>query len=94
MVVKTVINVPAALYNAKNTAADEYGRVVHKSVSVGLEKLVFFVKQLAKAGSIHLRRHFLKTQYIRLIAEVYVSHVKIAVVNITAPDVVGHYSEI
>ena len=91
MVVKAVVNVPAALHDIKNAASDEQWRVVEQTLSVGLQKLVLFFEQREKTGIVKILRHLLKRQYVGRMAEVDLRKMQITVVYLSAPYVMRHY---
>jgi hypothetical protein len=78
----------------EHTLADEKGSVVGEALCLLVgEKLVFGLKELDDAGLIELGSHLLKTENVGEIAEIYIAHMKVTVVNGAAPDIVRHNSE-
>jgi hypothetical protein len=93
-VVKTFEKMPAVVDNVKHTLADEKGSVVCKSIGfLVCEKLIFGFKKLYNARFVKVWGHFLKSKNVGKIAHINITHMQVAIVNGTAPNIVRHNSE-
>ena len=93
-VVKTLEKMPAVVDHVEHTLADEKGSVIGKALCLLVgEKLVLGLKKFNDAGLIKVGGHLLKTENVGEITEIDITHMKVAVVNGTAPDIVRHNSE-
>ena len=94
VVVKTLEKMPAVVDDVKHSLADEKGSVIGEAfcLLVG-EKLILGGEKVDDARLVKIGGHFLKTENVGQIAHIDIAHMKIAVINRSAPDVVRHNSE-